>query len=506
MTKQEIQSNIDQIRNTIAEGKTGEALNSLADLTKTIGNDKFRDRAIHFQATLSKIEKKSREELVDSSNLTGQKNKLNLELLTMLTLMENQLVEGMSPEESRVNTDIPPISPPTMNPPSTSKINWAVIIPIVLVVLAGLVYLFFFMNDKEEPNQDVCEEEFENATSLFDDKKYSEARQLFTDIKFHCPVDDEAEIERYIRLCNEGMASDGISEGVTISEIEMTAQPQVYTGKCPIEIQFEALILTNQTEGELTCQLKLSNGKSVNDIKAEIQPSGAADVKLALEFGEDDIPEGELIMTLEVLEPVEFASADYKMTIKCIEEPTEKPEQAIVDGRDGRRYRYKKIGNTTWLLDNMNLELDKSTCLDCKEHGRHYKKEVVPKDVCPKGYGLPTIKEFEAAKRTLGSFDKLVQALEIKPAGKYFGSNSSYNSTKNISAYFWVADVEKRRTGDLRKNYFMDFENKTSKGQTQNQYNQYSCRCVKRFFIPDLKFKYVIPKIANPNLRIQPGN
>jgi len=477
MTTQEIQHAINELRTIIASGKTSKALDKLIDFTKQLKVDKFRDETLHLKAAKSTIETEERQRLMASNELSVRKNKINQELLLLLTRMENELVEGQSPRESQVNTNVPPIAPPIMQPPSTSNVNWKVIIPIILVVLAGLVYFIFFMN-KDTSEKNACEIEFEKATNLFDTKDYTEAKKLFTDIKFNCPIDDEKEIERYIRLCNEGLETDGIAESFAIQNVDMTIDPQLYEGECPVTANFTGIIYTNQKEGILSCQIGFSK-KLVSESKEfDIRSDGTAIFSFSVIFDKKSISDGDMNAILEVTSPGNYTSEPFAFNLKCKEEikPSDH-EEAIVDKRDGRKYRTKKIGKDTWLLDNMNLEINNSKCLNCDEDGRHYKKSIIAK-VCPTGYVLPTVAQFQAARTKLGSFDNFVKILELEPAGSYYGKMDAYKISREVRSYFWAASKEKT----LSEYYHLDFPNKKATSKSMNNVSSlyyYSCRCVK---------------------------
>jgi len=74
--------------------------------------------------------------------------------------------------------------------------------------------------------------------------------------------------------------------------------------------------------------------------------------------------------------------------------------ESFTDSRDGRSYNVVKIGDLTWMVENLNYETETSVCPDgdsrnCKRLGRLY-SWAEAKSVCPDGWRLPTKEDFEA--------------------------------------------------------------------------------------------------------------
>ena len=78
----------------------------------------------------------------------------------------------------------------------------------------------------------------------------------------------------------------------------------------------------------------------------------------------------------------------------------------FTDSRDGRKYKYLKIGNYEWMAENMNIDIDSfnGVCANndpknCAKYGRLYPPNEA---VCPSGWRLPNITDFEVLKTLAG--------------------------------------------------------------------------------------------------------
>jgi uncharacterized protein (TIGR02145 family) len=98
----------------------------------------------------------------------------------------------------------------------------------------------------------------------------------------------------------------------------------------------------------------------------------------------------------------------------------------LVDSRDRQRYKVIKIGEQTWMQQNLNIQAGYSVCYNnmdenCEKYGRLY-DWTTALTACPKGWHLPSFDEWQSLVDYMGGTEAAGKGLKAK-AGWEEGGN-----------------------------------------------------------------------------------
>ncbi len=121
-------------------------------------------------------------------------------------------------------------------------------------------------------------------------------------------------------------------------------------------------------------------------------------------------------------------NANAKKVIEEIGGNSSISKGVFTDSRDGKTYKTIKIGNQTWMADNLNYNASGSQCynnnsVNCGNYGRLYNWSTARK-VCPSGWHLPSKSEYEILDKAVGGENVAGKKLKSK-SGWYKNGNGT---------------------------------------------------------------------------------
>ena len=151
------------------------------------------------------------------------------------------------------------------------------------------------------------------------------------------------------------------------------------------------------------------------------------------------------------------------------------------DSRDGKTYKTVKIGNQTWMAENLafkttNAAVSKSN--NVEKYGYIYDWEEAKK-TCPSGWHLPTKTEFTILLNTYGVGENAYNALKdggLSGFNALFGGDDTF-SYEGGGTCFWTSDQYKTTSG--AHNVMINNTSKIAKFDANNQERGFSIRCIK---------------------------
>jgi len=131
----------------------------------------------------------------------------------------------------------------------------------------------------------------------------------------------------------------------------------------------------------------------------------------------------------------------------------------FIDERDGKKYKWVKIGEQIWMAENLAYKVD-TGCVafnhrkhNVKKYGYLYSWEA-SKNVCPKGWHLPTKEEFRILNNTIAND---LSRFSIRYAFDNFKSGNDLGFNSINSGYYENVDnkfYRYRLLRLLRKDYY----------------------------------------------------
>jgi len=136
-------------------------------------------------------------------------------------------------------------------------------------------------------------------------------------------------------------------------------------------------------------------------------------------------------------------------SIRCLQgEPAQTERGSFTDPRDKKIYKTTKIGEQTWMRENLNYAVDGAKCYsdgdyhygnnwnkipftpaeiqaNCDKYGRLYNWETAMK-ACPSGWHLPSIKEWDKLLHYVDGTSETESPYKSETAGKYLKSKSGW--------------------------------------------------------------------------------
>lgn len=203
----------------------------------------------------------------------------------------------------------------------------------------------------------------------------------------------------------------------------------------------------------------------------------------------------------------------------------------FTDSRDGQIYKTVKIGNQVWMAENLNYNIDslKSMCYNnsvdsCFKYGRLYNWSAA-NSVCPQGWHLPTIDEWDTLVSYVGSGTAKITLKSASgwdkngtndfgftalPAGNYQGGYHDDFYSVGSATTFWSAGEYEECSSAGYCIYTPTISNEIGFYRESIKYKElylYSIRCIEgpSPIIEISSSSSFDPKMNNLNLKIDYG-
>ena len=210
------------------------------------------------------------------------------------------------------------------------------------------------------------------------------------------------------------------------------------------------------------------------------------------------------ILAFSFISVLFFACSDSSSGFSAGDVCPESGRGTFIDDRDGQVYKNTTIGDQIWMAENLKYNAEYSVCYDslngfCDTYGRFYSlqkngdglaelDENLVASVCPAGWHVPSLAEWETMINEVGGMNNKESAKVIKkenswewgktpnnqcgfsaiPAGAYF--DDSFQVYLDFDAFFWTT------TPRYEYYYSIHVENEIS---LSVNFARMSLRCVK---------------------------
>ena len=167
----------------------------------------------------------------------------------------------------------------------------------------------------------------------------------------------------------------------------------------------------------------------------------------------------------------------------------------FVDNRDGRTYKWVKIGEQTWMAENLNYKSPNSYYYNndsLKSFGRLYNYQFNDSiGNCPDGWYIPSLNDWNKLISTTGKVlvsDKLKSksfkggddnyGFNVLPNGRYYPEKKDVKfENKDTHAYFWTST---KRDEYSMWSLFLYSESSSISKFDGDKNNGLSLRCIKK--------------------------
>ncbi|MDR2578805.1 MAG: fibrobacter succinogenes major paralogous domain-containing protein [Chitinispirillales bacterium] len=114
----------------------------------------------------------------------------------------------------------------------------------------------------------------------------------------------------------------------------------------------------------------------------------------------------------------------------------------FTDPRDNQTYRTVRVGNLTWMAQNLNFQTSNSWCYDndesnCQKYGRLYDWNTAL-TACPAGWRLPTNDDWDNLVQAAGGDD--VAGTKLKSASPAWNGTDDFGFSALPGGHGWSGD------------------------------------------------------------------